>query len=217
MKKHRRIIVGVLFLALVFVAFVGFRSVFKTSNVAEVSKNETIAPTTDGKQCDDPDEMSSYYGAGVEYNSSGTQATISVNNGTFKATSVSAVNDDGNSVSVGSLITSDPLSMGNLSENNPMKISIASGADGTVTIHFVVAESDEKCLAYDSAETNTSGEKVGTYEMDVELQLNPIKPERGQVDILMEQGLVRAILNNTIMLLLTQTKKLLMTVLCLIV
>lgn len=182
MKKHRRIIVGVLFLALVFVAFVGFRSVFKTSEVAEVSKNETIAPTTDGKQCDDPDEMSSYYGAGVEYNSSGTQATISVNNGTFKATSVSAVNDDGNSVSVGSLITSNPLSMGNLSENNPMKISIASGADGTVTIHFVVAESDEKCLAYDSASADDSGQKVGTYEMDVELQLNPIKPERGQVD-----------------------------------
>lgn len=182
MKKRKRIIIGVLFLALIFAAFVGFQNVFKTSNVAEVSKNKTIAPTTDGKSCANYDEMASFYGADVEYNSDGTLATIKVNNGTFKASSVSAVNDAGNSVSVGSLISSDPLSMGNLTQNSPMKISIASGADGTVTIHFVLAKSDENCLAYDLATNDDSGQKTGTYEMDVILELNPIKPERGQVE-----------------------------------
>ncbi len=181
MIKRRRIMVGVLLVAFVFVAFVGIRSFSNSSKVTDVSRKDTIAPTTTGEACSNADEMASYYGQGASYNSSGTQATVTVNNGVFRATSVSAVDANGAAIPYQNLISADPTTLGNLSSSSPMNIPIASGANGEVTIHFVVAESDEKCLSYDAASTNTSGQKVGTYEFDIRLQLKPIKAERDEV------------------------------------
>lgn len=184
MIKRKRIILGVLFIAFVFIAFIGVRSAynaFHSSETAEVNKNEAIAPTTTGEKCTNTDAMSSYYGVSVAPDSNNSQV-ISTNHGSFKAVSVSAVDDDGNSVDYHSMITVEPTQLGNLTSDNPMTIPITEDADGVVTINFVLAESDEKCLAYDDATTNSDGEKVGTYEMRVELTLNPIKAEREQVD-----------------------------------
>ena len=183
MKKRKRIIVGVLFVAFAFAVFIGVRTAynaFHSSETAEVNRSETITPTTTGEQCTNTDAMESYYGADVSVDSNNSQV-ISVNHGTFRATSVRAINDDNQSIDYRSLITVDPTQLGTLSSSDSMTIPITDGADGRVIIHFVLNESDEKCLAYDLASMDTDGQKIGTFEMDVELELNPVKAERDQV------------------------------------
>lgn len=184
MIKRKRIILGVLFIAFVFAAFIGVRSAynaFHSSETAEVNKTETIAPTTTGEKCTNTDAMSSYYGVSVAPDSNNSQV-ISTNHGVFKVSGVSAVDDDGNSVDYHNMITVEPAQLGNLTSDHSLTIPITDGADGTVTINFVLAESDEKCLSYDAAKTDTDGEKIGTYQMSVELTLNPIKEQRDQVE-----------------------------------
>lgn len=184
MKKRKRIILGVLFIAFVFAAFIGVRSAynaFHSSETAEVNRTETIAPTTTGEECTNTDAMSSYYGVSVAPDANNSQV-ISTNHGSFRVVGVSAVDDDGNSVDYHNMITVEPTELGNLTSDNSFTIPITDGADGTVTINFVLAESDEKCLSYDAATPNSDGEKVGTYEMSVELTLNPIKDQREQVE-----------------------------------
>ena len=98
MIKRKRIVVGVLLVVVCFAAIVGIRSFSSSSEVAGVERNETSAPTKDGSKCSDPDMLAERYKPDVTYNSDGTQATITVARGTFRATAVSAVNLDGGSI-----------------------------------------------------------------------------------------------------------------------
>ena len=142
MKKRKRIILGVLFIAFVFAAFIGVRSAynaFHSSETAEVNRTETIAPTTTGEECTNTDAMSSYYGVSVAPDANNSQV-ISTNHGSFRVVGVSAVDDDGNSVDYHNMITVEPTELGNLTSDNSFTIPITDGADGTVTINFVLAE-----------------------------------------------------------------------------
>ena len=104
MIKRKRIVVGVLLVVVCFAAIVGIRSFSSSSEVAGVERNETSAPTKDGSKCSDPDMLAERYKPDVTYNSDGTQATITVARGTFRATAVSAVNLDGGSIPYTNLI-----------------------------------------------------------------------------------------------------------------
>lgn len=191
MIKRKRIVVGVLLVVVCFAAIVGIRSFSSSSEVAGVERNETSAPTKDGSKCSDPDMLAERYKPDVTYNSDGTQATITVARGTFRATAVSAVNLDGGSIPYTNLISVDPTTLGRLTKNNSMTIPIVNGSEGTATIHFVVDETDDTCLAYDETTINSSGGHVGTYEFDVNLELVSTKDERGQVQNTNYDGICR--------------------------
>ena len=143
----------------------------------EVNRTETIAPTTTGEECTNTDAMSSYYGVSVAPDANNS-LVISTNHGSFRVTGVSAVDDDGNSVDYHNMITVEPTELGNLTSDNSFTIPITDGADGTVTINFVLQKPMKNVCLMMQPTTNSDGEKVGTYEMSVELTLNPIKAER---------------------------------------
>lgn len=108
-----------------------------------------------------PEEMNGHYGPKVSFDVSSRTATITVKNGSFKVTSVSDQ----------SILVDDPTTLGVVSRNNPMVIRYGNFS-GDVVLHFVLAETDDKCLSYDEAtEINSAGQKVGTYEFDLTLQL----------------------------------------------
>ena len=161
MQKHRKKILGVVILVLVFAMFFGVRSIANSVRTANVSRTKTAAKTTDGATCGSDEEMNEHYGPQVSFDTTKHTVTITVKNGTFSITSVDQPN----------LLLDDPTKMGTVSPSKPMIINFSPSANGDVVLHFVLAETDDKCLAYSAASTNSSGQKVGTYEFDMTLQL----------------------------------------------
>lgn len=183
MMKRKRIIIGVLFIALAFAAIVGIRTAFnKPTNVAEVSKNETIAPTKDGKQCTPTEKMDTKYGVAV-VDKSATSQTISVDNGKFRVqgTSVKDGNED-DSDYIGSVSDAISTSLDGvvITPDSPLKVEVKN-VNAIVTVNLVLAETDDTCLSYDEATTDDTGQKVGTYQVAVELDINPVKEVRDPV------------------------------------
>ena len=154
-------------IVLVFVAFFGFREImsfvsgFVDTDSSDIQRREATQNTTDGATCGSSEEMNGHYSPKVSFDVNARTATITVKNGSFRVT---AVSDQ-------SLLVEDPTTLGILSPNSPMVIHYGNfSAD--VVLHFVLAETDDKCLSYDEAtEINSAGEKVGTYEFDMTLQL----------------------------------------------
>lgn len=173
MQKHKKKILGVVVLVIIAVVFFGVRSVLDSVRTADVSKTETSAKTTDGASCNNNEEMNEHYTPSVSWDPENKVATITVQNGSFRVSSVSGVNynDDGNSYSIDpmSILTTNPMESGVVTPNNPMKLSYQNSS-GDVILHFIMTETDDKCLAYDEASTNSEGQKVGTYEFDMTLQ-----------------------------------------------
>lgn len=168
MEKHKKILKrALLVIVLVFVAFFGFREImsFVSGSVdtdsSDIQRREATQNTTDGATCGSSEEMNGHYSPKVSFDVNARTATITVKNGSFRVT---AVSDQ-------SLLVEDPTTLGILSPNSPMVIHYGNfSAD--VVLHFVLAETDDKCLSYDEAtEINSAGEKVGTYEFDMTLQL----------------------------------------------
>lgn len=168
MEKHKKILKrALLVIVLVFVAFFGFREImsFVSDSVdtdsSDIQRREATQNTTDGATCGSSEEMNGHYSPKVSFDVNARTATITVKNGSFRVT---AVSDQ-------SLLVEDPTTLGILSPNSPMVIHYGNfSAD--VVLHFVLAETDDKCLSYDEAtEINSAGEKVGTYEFDMTLQL----------------------------------------------
>lgn len=171
MQKHKKILKrALLVIVLVFVAFFGFREIMSfvpdsdsvDTDSYDVQRRETqTLKTTDGATCGSSEEMNGHYGPKVSFDVSSRTATITVKNGSFKVTSVSDQ----------SILVDDPTTLGVVSRNNPMVIRYGNFS-GDVVLHFVLAETDDKCLSYDEAtEINSAGQKVGTYEFDLTLQL----------------------------------------------
>ena len=183
MIKHRRIFIGVFFvvLAFAFVIYIGVQKINFSPETVTTDKNETIAPTTTGEECVSADEMGTFYGIEVNYHNDSSTVTISVKNGTFKVGSVYATDSSYHYTDVSNLISTDMNSLGYLSKEHPYEIASLKSANGSLTIHLVLAESDSKCLAYDSATTNSLGEKVGTYQTDIRLDFKPKKDKRDEV------------------------------------
>ena len=168
MKKHKKILKrALLVIVLVFVAFFGFREImsFVSGSVdtdsSDIQRREATQNTTDGATCGSSEEMNGHYSPKVSFDVNARTATITVKNGSFRVT---AVSDQ-------SLLVEDPTTLGILSPNSPMVIHYGNFSTDVV-LHFVLAETDDKCLSYDEAtEINSAGEKVGTYEFDMTLQL----------------------------------------------
>ena len=59
------------------------------------------------------------------------------------------------------------MTLGNLTPGSPMTIDFNAAANGDVILHFVLSETDDKCLAYDAATADSAGKKTGTYEFDM--------------------------------------------------
>ena len=163
MKKHKKIISGIIVVVLIFIAFIGVRNIMSRVETAEVNKTKTSAKTTDGKSCGSDEEMNGHYQPSVSFDLEAKKATITVKNGSFRITSVTNQN----------LLTSDPMTLGNLTPGSPMTIDFNAAANGDVILHFVLSETDDKCLAYDAATADSTGKKTGTYEFDMTLQLKP--------------------------------------------
>ena len=168
MKKHKKILKrALLVIVLVFVAFFGFREImsFVSGSVdtdsSDIQRREATQNTTDGATCGSSEEMNGHYSPKVSFDVNARTATITVKNGSFRVT---AVSDQ-------SLLVEDPTTLGILSPNSPMVIHYGNFSTDVV-LHLVLAETDDKCLSYDEAtEINSAGEKVGTYEFDMTLQL----------------------------------------------
>ena len=141
MKKHKKIISGVIDVVLIFIAFIGVRNIMSRVETAEVNKTKTSAKTTDGKSCGNDEEMNGHYQPSVSFDIEAKKATITVKNGSFRVTSVTNQN----------LLTSDPMTLANLTPSAPMTIDFNAAANGDVVLHFVLSETDDKCLAYDEA------------------------------------------------------------------
>lgn len=162
MKKYSKRIIGVVILLIVGFSFLGGYQLFAPKEIANVSKNDSLAKkTTNGATCTNDEEMNSKYEPQVSFAQG--QVTITVKKGSFKVTSVS---DD-------RYLTNNPMELGALTPDNPMVIKFSTNASSDVVLHFVLTETDDLCLAYDNAPTNDQGEKTGTYEFDMTLQLRP--------------------------------------------
>ena len=148
MQKHKKILKrALLVIVLVFVAFFGFREIMSfvpdsdsvDTDSYDVQRRETqTLKTTDGATCGSSEEMNGHYGPKVSFDVSSRTATITVKNGSFKVTSVSDQ----------SILVDDPTTLGVVSRNNPMVIRYGNFS-GDVVLHFVLAETDDKCLSYD--------------------------------------------------------------------
>ena len=169
MEKHKKMLKrALLVIVFVFVAFFGVRSVMSfatdTSDTSSsgIERRETTAEkTTDGEQCGSAEEMNGHYNPRVTFDTSARTATITVSNGSFRVTSVSDQ----------SLLLDNPMTMGNLTSNSPLVIHYGN-VSGDVVLHFVLAETDDKCLSYDEAQVlEGQDKKFGTYEFDMTLQL----------------------------------------------
>ena len=169
MEKHKKMLKrALLVIVFVFVAFFGVRSVMSfatdTSDTSSsgIERRETTAEkTTDGEQCGSAEEMNGHYNPRVTFDTNARTATITVSNGSFRVTSVSDQ----------SLLLDNPMTMGNLTSNSPLVIHYGN-VSGDVVLHFVLAETDDKCLSYDEAQVlEGQDKKFGTYEFDMTLQL----------------------------------------------
>ena len=106
--------------------------------------------------------MNGHYQPSVSFDLENNTVTFTVKQGSFRVTSVANVN----------LLLDDPMKSANLTPSTPMTIRFNPKASGDVILHFVLAATDEICLAYDSAPIDpTTSLKTGTYEFDMTLQL----------------------------------------------
>ena len=169
MEKHNEMLKrALLVIVFVFVAFFGVRSIMSfatdtsdTSSSGIERRETTTEKTTDGEQCGSAEEMNGHYNPRVTFDTSARTATITVSNGSFRVTSVSDQ----------SLLLDNPMTMGNLTSNSPLVIHYGN-VSGDVVLHFVLAETDDKCLSYDEAQVlEGQDKKFGTYEFDMTLQL----------------------------------------------
>ena len=169
MEKHKKMLKrALLVIVFVFVAFFGVRSVMSfatdtsdTSSSGIERRETTTEKTTDGEQCGSAEEMNGHYNPRVTFDTNARTATITVSNGSFRVTSVSDQ----------SLLLDNPMTMGNLTSNSPLVIHYGN-VSGDVVLHFVLAETDDKCLSYDEAQVlEGQDKKFGTYEFDMTLQL----------------------------------------------
>ena len=169
MEKHKEMLKrALLVIVFVFVAFFGVRSIMSfatdtsdTSSSGIERRETTTEKTTDGEQCGSAEEMNGHYNPRVTFDTSARTATITVSNGSFRVTSVSDQ----------SLLLDNPMTMGNLTSNSPLVIHYGN-VSGDVVLHFVLAETDDKCLSYDEAQVlEGQDKKFGTYEFDMTLQL----------------------------------------------
>ena len=127
MQKHKKKILGVIILVLVFAMFFGVRSIANSVRTANVSRTKTAAKTTDGATCGSDEEMNEHYGPQVSFDTTKHTVTITVKNGTFSITSVDQPN----------LLLDDPTKMGTVSPSKPMTINFSPSANGDVVLHFV--------------------------------------------------------------------------------
>ncbi len=161
MKKYSRGIIGVFILFIIgVVLFSGYDELTSREKV-NVSKKEILTKTTDGKTCNNAEEMNDEYSPTVSFDKG--QAIVKVAKGSFKVTNVT------NS----QYLTNDPMALGVVTPENPMVVTFNTNASGDVGLHFVLTETDDICLSYDEAPLNNEGKKSGTYEFDMTLQLKP--------------------------------------------
>lgn len=161
MKKYSRGIIGVFILFIVAVVAFCSYNILSSRQSANVSKNENLAKTTDGATCNNDEEMNSEYEPKVSFSQG--KATITVKKGSFRVTNVTN----------GQYLTNNPMELGIVTPNKPMEVTFNANASADVELHFVLAETDDTCLSYDEAPLNSSGQKAGTYEFDMTLQLKP--------------------------------------------
>ena len=161
MKKYSRGIIGVFILFIVAVVAFCSYNILSSRQSANVSKNENLAKTTDGATCNNDEEMNSEYEPKVSFSQG--KATITVKKGSFRVTNVTN----------GQYLTNNPMELGIVTPNKPMEVTFNANASADVGLHFVLAETDDTCLSYDEAPLNSSGQKAGTYEFDMTLQLKP--------------------------------------------
>ena len=161
MKKCSRRIIGVFILFVVAVVAFCSYNILSSSHSAHVSRNENLAKTTDGAACNNDQEMSGEYNPKVSFSQG--KATITVKKGSFRVTNVTN----------GEILTNNPMDLGVVTPDSPMEINFNTSASTDVVLHFVLAETDDTCLSYDEAPFNSDGQKAGTYEFDMTLQLKP--------------------------------------------
>lgn len=160
-EKYSRGIIGVFILFIVAVVAFCSYNILSSRQSANVSKNENLAKTTDGATCNNDEEMNSEYEPKVSFSQG--KATITVKKGSFRVTNVTN----------GQYLTNNPMELGIVTPNKPMEVTFNANASADVELHFVLAETDDTCLSYDEAPLNSSGQKAGTYEFDMTLQLKP--------------------------------------------
>lgn len=176
MKKHKKLIKRAFLILLILVAGFGIHHVMSSRDTAEVTRNEARENST-SSTCGTANqkELETYYKASSDFDIGNHRLTISVLNGTFRATSVSATQDTTSgsaAVNWNSILATDPTTAGTVSADSPLVLNTVDGANGTVTIHFVLAASDDRCTAYDEAPVNDDGVKANTYEFDAVVEIN---------------------------------------------
>lgn len=161
MKKYSKGIIGVFILFVIGIVFLSGYKLLTSVEKVNVSKNLNLTKTTDGATCNNDEEMNDEYSPTVSF--SNGLATIKVAKGSFRVTNV--IN--------GQYLTNDPMTLGTVTPDHPMTITYNTNVSGDVSLHFVLAETDDLCLSYDEAPLNSDGQKAGTYEFDMTLQLKP--------------------------------------------
>lgn len=161
MKKYSRGIIGVFILFIVAVVALCSYNILSSRQSANVSKNENLAKTTNGATCNNDEEMNSEYEPKVSFSQG--MAEITVKKGSFRVTNVTN----------GQYLTKNPMELGVVTPGKSMRVTFNANASADVVLHFVLAETDDTCLSYDEAPLNSSGQKTGTYEFDMTLQLKP--------------------------------------------
>ena len=161
MKKYSKGIIGVFILLVIGIVFLSGYKLLTSVEKVNVSKNLNLTKTTDGATCNNDEEMNDEYSPTVSF--SNGLATIKVAKGSFRVTNV--IN--------GQYLTNDPMTLGTVTPDHPMTITYNTNVSGDVSLHFVLTETDDLCLSYDEAPLNSEGQKAGTYEFDMTLQLKP--------------------------------------------
>lgn len=161
MKKYSRGIIGVFILFIVTVVAFSSYTILNSRQSVDVSKKENLVKTTDGASCKNDEEMNSEYDPRVSFSQG--KATITVKKGSFRVTNVTD----------GQYLTNNPMELGVVTPDKPMVVTFSSNASADVGLHFVLAETDDKCLSYDEAPVDDKNQKLGTYEFDMTLRLKP--------------------------------------------
>ena len=195
MYKHRKKrILGVLIIFAFVVAigsFVGIHNLLATKETTNVSRTKTAAKTTDGSKCKDVAYLRDHYKVQVDYEVTDTSliAHLTAEKGSFSI--------DNWSSDIDNPFLVNPQQAGVLSKDNPIDLVFRKDSSASVVVHFILAETDELCLSYNDATTDETGKKVGTYDFNMNFELNDLTSTSLEVNNENYNGMCRVIRDGT--------------------